>query len=192
MLTGENYKPKERIDDNSKIINELYRLMYILYDRGYADGEQDGEKSKVKERETITDVAYEHGLEAAWAAAKKLMDMSREEKDRIFDSPRAYEIIRDRTPSTVISMLERYEKDKKAAEEIQQELDKDFAIGNIVCNKQLKSFRLMVVRRYVDNNGIEKFCGVDDCGFYHDKAECENFSWTGIHSGYMDFMKVPE
>ena len=182
---GERYEAEQK----SEKINTHLKW---LYTQGYEDGVHDGRELEEEKRDQITDKAYEDGMSKAWWAAKTVSNMSEEDCKRIFGTVFMVDIFRDRTPSTVISMLEKYEKDKKIAEEERKDIDRQFAIGNIVCNKQMKSYRLMVVRRYVDSNGVEKFCGVDDCGFYHDKAEYENFSWTGLHSGYMDFMKVPE
>ena len=195
-MNGEHYRPLEAMCEASELLNHtLDARMEETYKRGYADGLGDGKEQSDQDGTK----RYLKGLNDAWAAAKKLMDMPSQDRDRVFDSQVYYDIIRDRTPSTVITMLERYEKDKEIAEEErqQQELDIRFAVGNIVRSKDGKSYRgqrLLITKIREYDNGIRVFEGIDEDGNLHTGCpiDLNYYSWTGIHNNFMQFLTTEE
>lgn len=187
-MNGEHYRPLEAMCEVCDLLNRaIDARMEEMYKRGYADGLEDGKEQSDRDGTK----RYLKGLNDAWAAAKKLMDMPSQDRDRVFDSQVYYDIIRDRTPSTVITMLERYEKDKEIAEKEekrQQTLDHDFAIGNIVRHKSsINSPTLLIVSRY-EEDGEEYFDAIDRDGCKRTAYICSDYVWTGIHSGVMNLL----
>ena len=177
---GERYEAEQK----SEKINTHLKW---LYTQGYEDGVHDGRELEEEKRDQITDKAYEDGMRKAWWAAQTVSNMSEEDRKRIFGTVFMIDIFRDRTPSTVISMLEQNEKMKQALEHDRYE--REFAIGNIVHTKG-SSTRLMVIRRYTDDeDGKEKFDAIDGDGDHYLHLECDKYVWTGIHSGFLQFLK---
>lgn len=199
-MNGKHYRPKERTDGLYARLENMLMASWTsqvknVYDRGYKDGQQDGKEQSDRDGTT----RYLKGLNDAWSAAKKLMDMPSQDRDRVFDGQVYYDIIRDRTPSTAISMLERYEKDKEIAEKDsqQRELDIGFAVGNIVRGKDGRSYRgqrLLITKICEYDNGVRVFEGIDEDGNLHTGCpiDLNYYTWTGIHSNFMQFLSPEE
>lgn len=180
---GERYEAEQK----SEKINTHLKW---LYTQGYEDGVHDGRELEEEKRDQITDKAYEDGMSKAWWAAKTVSNMSEEDCKRIFGTVFMVDILRDRTPSTVISMLEQNKKIEQALEHDRYE--QEFAIGNIVRAKG-DSKRLMVIRRYTDDeDGKEKFDAIDWEGERYKRLECDKYTWIGIHSGFLKLVKPEE
>lgn len=180
---GERYEAEQK----SEKINTHLKW---LYTQGYEDGVHDGRELEEEKRDQITDKAYEDGMSKAWWAAQTVSNMSEEDCKRIFGTVFVVNILRDRTPSTVISMLEQNEKMEQALEHDRYE--REFAIGNIVHAKG-DSKRFMVIQRYTDAvDGKEMFDAIDGDGDRHVHLECDKYVWTGIHSGFLKLLKPEE
>lgn len=177
---GERYEAEQK----SEKINTHLKW---LYTQGYEDGVHDGRELEEEKRDQITDKAYKDGMSKAWWAAQTVSNMSEEDCKRIFGTVFMVDILRDRTPSTVISMLEQNEKMEQALEHDRYE--QEFAIGNIVRAKG-GSKRLMVIQRYTDDeDGKEKFDAIDGYRDYYSHLECDKYVWIGIHSNFLQLVK---
>lgn len=182
---GDRYKPEERVEHLSCDLIQAYI-------KGYEDGVYDGMDREGQKNDKVTDKAYIDGMSAAWKAAEKVSNMPREDRMRIFGKVFLYDIVRDRNPSTVISMLEQDEKEKEAIDK-KKDYDKDFAVGNIVRHKDNDDIRLMVLNEHFTNvDGKEKFIAVDCNGGVFDGLTCDDFVWTGINVGYAKYLKRSE
>ena len=181
---GDRYKPEERVRNmNCDLIQS--------YIKGYEDGVYDGMDREGQKNDKVTDKAYIDGMSAAWRAAEKVSNMSENDCKRVFGTVFLYDILRDRTPSTVISMLEQDEKEKKAFEK-EKEYDTNFAVGNIVRIKDGESRVLVVDDHFTGEGGIEKFRAIDEYGNLFTDFDCDKFVWTGIHVGYAKYLKRSE
>lgn len=191
-MNGKHYRPKERTEGlyeglENVLMERWAAQVKNVYGRGYEDGKQDGKAAEEEKRDQITDKAYEDGMRKAWWAAETVINMSEVDRRRIFDTVFMADIIRDRTPSTVISLLEQNEKMEQALEHDRYE--REFAIGNIVHFKG-NSMRLMVIRRYTDDeDGKEKFDAIDWEGERYKRLECDKYVWIGIHSNFLQLVK---
>jgi len=182
---GDRYKPEERVRNmNCDLIQS--------YIKGYEDGVYDGMDRGGQKNDKVTDKAYMDGMSAAWKAAEKVSNMPREDRKRIFGKVFLYDIVRDRTPLTVISMLEQDEKEKEAIKN-GKNYDRDFAIGNIVRHKDNRDIRGMVLNEhFTDDDGKEKFRAVGSSGGVFNLLSCEDYVWTGINVGYAKYLRRSE
>lgn len=182
---GDRYKPEERVEHLSCDLIQAYI-------KGYEDGVYDGMDREGQKNDKVTDKAYIDGMSAAWRAAEKVSNMSENDCKRIFGTVFLFDILRDRTPSTVISMLEKDEKEKEAFEK-EKGYDINFAVGNIVRHKDNDGIRVMVLNEhFTDVDGGEKFIAVDRNGGVFNSLTCDNFVWTGINVGYAKYLKRSE
>lgn len=180
---GERYEAEQKCE-------KINAHLKWLYTQGYEDGVHDGRELEEEKRDQITDKAYEDGMRKAWWAAETVCNMSEKDRKRIFGMVFWVDILRNRTPSTVISMLEQNEKMEQAHK--YDRCEQDFAIGNIVHAKGDKK-RFMVIQRYTDAvDGKEKFNAIDGDGDHYVHLECDKYVWTGIHSGFLKLVKPEE
>ena len=181
---GDRYKPEERVRNmNCDLIQS--------YIKGYEDGVYDGMDREGQKNDKVTDKAYMDGMSAAWKAAEKVSNMSEDDCKRVFGTVFLCDILRDRTPSTVISMLEQDEKEKEAFEK-EKDYDINFAVGNIVRHNNNDDIRVMVLsEHFTGNDGKEKFRAVYRDGEVF-TSDCDNFVWTGINVRYAKYLNKSE
>lgn len=182
---GDRYKPEERVEHLSCDLIQAYI-------KGYEDGVYDGMDREGQKNDKVTDKAYIDGMSAAWRAAEKVSNMSENDCKRIFGTVFLFDILRDRTPSTVISMLEKDEKEKETIEK-RKTYDREFAVGNIVRHKDNRDIRGMVLNEhFTDDDGKEKFRAVGSSGGVFNHLSCEDYVWTGINVGYAKYLRRSE
>ena len=105
----------------------IWERMKRCYDYGYEDGKADTPFTDTEEAENK---AYNRGLNEAWETAKKIVNMSEDEFDAVFDDVEYLEAAFESTPQETIAKIKAYE-DK-------QEQDAEIKVGDEVTHDGAK------------------------------------------------------
>ena len=106
---------KEYKNTTKTKMNLFSRIADSIYQQGYEDGQAATPFTDTEEAEKK---AYNRGLNEAWETAKKIVNMSEDEFDAVFDDVEYLEAAFESTPQETIAKIKAYEDKQKQDAEI--------------------------------------------------------------------------